>query len=93
MSYEADKLRRDMAKDPMVRRAEPWVAEASGDGRSPIPLVADGVTLRDWFAGQALISFANFIEVKQSAATAKIIADLAYEMADAMLAARSKVRP
>lgn len=48
-----------------------------------------GMSLRDWFAGQALTEFANFISVQRSAETSKIVAALCYQMADAMLAART----
>jgi hypothetical protein len=43
---------------------------------------AQGMTLRDWFAGQALASSAD-------AATAEALAKKCYVLADAMLAARS----
>lgn len=93
MSYEADKLRRDMAKDPMVRRSEPWIAAESPDGGSPLPLVADGITLRDWFAGHALGYVAEFHgQDLYRASGPSDIAAKSYEIADAMLAARSKVR-
>lgn len=45
-----------------------------------------GMTLRDWFAGQALISVTSNAYSRESASYAKH----AYELADAMLAARSK---
>lgn len=48
----------------------------------------DGMTLRDWFAGQALISLPNIgcgadLDIQDTAAAA-------YQIADAMLAERSK---
>lgn len=53
-------------------------------------LNGDSRTLRDWFAGQALTEFASFINVKRSAETSKVVAALSYELADAMIAARSR---
>jgi len=45
-----------------------------------------GMTLRDWFAGQAL---AGLIAADTNlASTAESLADFAYDQADAMLAAR-----
>lgn len=43
-----------------------------------------GMTLRDWFAGQALMSAAFDDEIEASDAASR-----AYEYADAMIAARS----
>ena len=48
----------------------------------------DGMTLRDWFAGQALVEVASLITVEQL----NTVARLAYDLADAMLAAR-KAKP
>lgn len=47
----------------------------------------DGMELRDWFAGQALTGIASDPEVVMSK---ERIAEWCYEMADAMLEARSK---
>ncbi len=44
-----------------------------------------GMTLRDWFAGQALASVADNVEE-----TVDDIADWAYRLADAMLKRREK---
>lgn len=46
-----------------------------------------GMTLRDWFAGQALSAFAKKIE---SPSDARIYAETAYYIADAMLKAREE---
>lgn len=55
----------------------------------------DGMSLRDWFAGQALagnLSAENmgvgWIERLRSPDNARLMADRAYQMADAMLSAR-----
>ena len=50
---------------------------------------APGMTLRDWFAGQALVGIApGIVEHRGSA---QLGAGVAYEFADAMLAERAKV--
>ena len=48
-----------------------------------------GMTLRDWFAGQAMFEGLNWINQNQSGGYAEAAA-VAYEYADAMLAERSK---
>ncbi len=45
-----------------------------------------GMSLRDWFAGQALAGLAN----EESIQSHSVTAQLAYQLADAMLAAKSK---
>ena len=62
------------------------------DGGSAFPLylpqdegnIRDGMTLRDWFAGQAL----NAIAARNTDRTYRDDADEAYSFADAMIAAR-----
>jgi hypothetical protein len=49
-----------------------------------------GMTLRDWFAGQALLLVRDFHEA-YSVSLGTVAAD-AYELADAMLAEREKPR-
>lgn len=49
--------------------------------------VAPGMTLRDWFAGQALSAFAKKLDFTHDA---RVYAENAYFIADAMLAARAK---
>ncbi len=44
----------------------------------------DGMTLRDWFAGQAMSN--GYTEIS----TAQEIAEWSYQIADAMIAARQK---
>lgn len=46
----------------------------------------DGMTLRDWFAGQALTAIVE--AARNQKEPAKIIAIAAYEVADAMIVAR-----
>lgn len=53
-----------------------------------------GMTLRDWFAGQAMAGFCADPEIQwsQGKKTEVNLAKLAYEVADAMLEARKKVK-
>lgn len=48
-----------------------------------------GMTLRDYFAGQALSEFANYVFVDKPE-TFTVVAKHCYAMADAMLAERAK---
>lgn len=67
------------------------------DGGSAFPLhlygdLGKGMTLRDWFAGQAVsgsVAYANFHESDD----ARTAAEYAYRVADAMLEAREEVEP
>ena len=54
-------------------------------GPTTAPEVYYGMTLRDWFAGQAASGLASI----ESASNPKV-AEWAYEIADAMIAARNK---
>lgn len=58
----------------------------SGDNDSKAPYEL-GMTLRDYFAGQALAGFATRLGVERLSHTH--VATTAYELADAMLAARA----
>lgn len=65
----------------------------SGGPAFPVPeyqsdVELHGMTLRDWFAGQALA--AALIIVEGEIETAENIASRAYEIADAMIAERNK---
>ena len=52
---------------------------------------SEGMTLRDWFAGQALAGILSNPNIEN--AFFKVDAGLAYEAADAMIAARSEAKP
>jgi len=52
-----------------------------------------GMSLRDWFAGQALAGAMADHTWAQGKARMMATADFAYGLADSMLAARAKVRP
>ena len=70
----------------------------SGDGGDAFPWspgdFSHGMTLRDWFAGQALAGMLAFdgysSPVTDKRITSEIFADSAYELADAMLKERSE---
>lgn len=52
-------------------------------------LAVGGMSLRDYFAGQALIAFVKgYMRVADCRGTENEVADRCYEMADAMLKAR-----
>lgn len=58
----------------------------------PVPLTMDGMTIRDWFAGQAmngLISAKAFVG-KDNNINGDVLVEGAYALADAMLVERSK---
>ncbi len=64
--------------------------DSSGDGLS---MRDPGMTLRDWFAGQALTSTMRLVTSRESVegeSMAQTFARRAYELADAMLAEREK---
>jgi len=76
----------------------PFVMVHDDDQGKDYPQYADsGMTLRDWFAGQAIGSMvrASFERVKMGlppvANAAQGIAENCYELADAMLTEREKV--
>lgn len=66
------------------------------EGQSGMNVWAEGMTLRDYFAGQALTGFVPNVsdeEMKELAKKikgGKFIAGACYTLADAMLSARSK---
>lgn len=64
-------------------------------GPNKVPgYVSQGMSLRDWFAGQAMTVFADRILTEMAARdpdkARRYAASLSYAMADAMLAARSE---
>lgn len=62
--------------------------EDTGGPAFPMPNSQyQGMTLRDWFAGQALVEYAGLVDFKMDG-TAKYVAQACYHMADAMLEAR-----
>ncbi len=62
-----------------------------GDDGSASPIYSDtpGMSLRDYYAGQALAEFANFVSAGNPS-TFNVVAGFCYQMADAMLEARAK---
>jgi hypothetical protein len=60
--------------------------------RVNLHMQAQGMSLRDWFAGQALMSMLNAPD-KISDSTFTVAAGLSYQFADAMIEARKKVQP
>jgi len=73
-------------KDNFIQPAFP-VYEADGDGN--LHLSNEGMSLRDWFAGQALVSMLNSPDTIGEN-TYAMAATLSFKFADAMLAARSQ---
>jgi hypothetical protein len=49
-----------------------------------------GMTLRDWFAGQALVSIADACYIQDEISAPSDVAAAAFALADAMLAERAK---
>jgi hypothetical protein len=61
-------------------------------GYKSLQHVAGNLTVRDWFAGMALGHIPKLLEVNDRNLTTVNIAEWAYEIADAMLAAREATR-
>ena len=53
--------------------------------------INSGMALRDWFAGQALGHIPALLDVTEQNASCENIASHAYQIADAMLAARNNL--
>lgn len=70
--------------------AFPIVTTETNEHGLIFPFVTPGMTLRDYFAAQALTEFASFISVNLAEETVKVVARISYQMADAMLAEREK---
>lgn len=69
---------------------EGWID--SNDPSVKNPIHHHGMSLRDWFAGQAVsgaVAYANFHESDE----AKTAAEYAYRVADSMLKIRKEVKP
>lgn len=85
-----------MSNDPMSNQKEGRMSQSENPSAFPSvcmndpghPASAPGMSLRDWFAGQALVGFIASPALASLAAN-EIAAD-AYALADAMLAARTK---
>jgi hypothetical protein len=71
-------------------QADVYKAEGSGNLVRLKPEGCDGMTLRDWFAGQALYGIAMNFEKIYFKTGGESMASLAYELADFMLAERDK---
>lgn len=71
----------------------PFAFPLAGEGPN-CPHFAEGMTLRDWFAGQALAALVPTVKIVGSSpeAAAAGYAEDAYVLADAMLEARSNDR-
>ena len=65
--------------------AFPQIAELGDIGYR----TSGGMTLRDWFAGQALAGYFGYTHAGHQNAACKDTAEYLYAMADAMLAART----
>ena len=64
----------------------------SNDGGPAFPVMycSEGMTLRDWFAGQALVGMLQNYTTQKFGVGEETCARGAYEFADAMLAARER---
>lgn len=61
--------------------------------RGPVAIFSGGMTLRDWFAGQALAGMLADPDVKgEIGSLARTLSADSYAIADSMLATRMKVR-
>lgn len=75
----------------------PFVEGKDRDGYTTYTTADDidhgGMSLRDWFAGQALGALLDPTIVRASQSDENDIAEMAYELADAMLLARAASSP
>lgn len=69
--------------------AFPVSRQSFGNGITLEP-ISEGMTLRDWFAGMALGHIPALLDVSDENASCENIAGHAYQIADAMLAARER---
>ena len=68
--------------------AEPIAFPRTGEGFGNPKYDEPGMTLRDWFAGQATFAAAALLTERGNKIDPKDLAAKAFELADAMLAAR-----
>ncbi len=89
MDYFSERKTRPPISQRMVlTRKEEMMTHETNDGGQAFPqLNSTGMTLRDWFAGQAL---AGNLEMLNSIAEYDAIARMAYDMADRMIEARKE---
>lgn len=64
--------------------AFPFVVEIEQENAPTAKLINDGMTLRDYFAAKAMLTF------NSATATPQMLSKWSYEMADAMMAERGK---
>lgn len=82
----------DMQRGPKINDGGPAFPQTTVDhfGGTPSVTVTGGMTLRDWFAGQALAGLAADEVLPLTADEAMELAAGAYFVADAMLAERER---
>ncbi len=76
-----------MSKPQRIYDGGPAFPETRWDNDKRKDIQWQGMTLRDWFAGQAL---AGLLSDHTRSGRLVVYADVAYEMADAMLEAREE---
>jgi hypothetical protein len=73
--------------------AFPILPVGTGDPRDGMTRGSDGMSLRDYFAGQALVGILTCFAGSSKLLPSENIAKRAWENADAMLAEREKSKP
>lgn len=69
----------------------PAFANMTASSSGPVNPRREGMSLRDWFAGQALIGLCQaHMSAEEFVVSPALLARTAYAMADAMLAERAK---
>ena len=69
---------------PIAATGETFASAQNAEGHQ------SGMSLRDWFAGQALASFGlDYDRAASTGGEAEMVAQIAYQIADAMVAARA----
>ncbi len=83
----SDKEKRE---NPMAFPSEYYIPNRSSDPlATPVKVITSGMTLRDYFAGQAIVAILSLPDVTKKE-TQKHAAQKAYGLADAMLKARAQ---